>query len=216
MYLLRRNALLYAIYWAVMFTVLMVFMGSFDVFGPWILETGRASAWSLTVDTAPGWFMFVMGIISAVMHLPVAVAHGVTRREFTIGAGVFAVATAVLFQLMKTVGTLLEAMVYGSRGLMDQLTEPYPWPTMSGALVDMGKGLAFMLSGWLVALVFYRLKIWWALLLSPFATIPVSAGTGMAYTPWDMHWAFITAMLAAAALAGYLTAGGLAVKPKKA
>lgn len=216
LYLLRRNVFVYAIYWAVMYSVLMVFMGTFDVFGPWILDTDRASAWSLTTDVAPGWFMFVMGIIAAVMHLPIAIAHGVTRREFTVGAGVFALATAVLFQAMKTLGTLLEAMAYGSRGLMEQLTVPYPWPSVSGALSDMAKGLAFMVSGWLVGLVFYRLRIWWALLVSPLATIPVSVGMGMAYTPEDLHWTLIAAMIAAAAVAGYLAARGLAVRPKRA
>jgi hypothetical protein len=216
LYLLRRHALIYSIYWSVMFGVLMVFMGTFDVFGPWILETGRASAWSLAIDVAPSWFMLAMGIVAAVMHLPIAIAHGITRRDFCIGAAVFAIATAVIFQVMKIVGLLLEAWAYQARGLMERLAEPYPWPTVGSTLTDMGRGLAFMLGGWLVALVFYRLRFWWALLVSPIATIPVSSGTGMAYTPWDVHWAFIGAMLVVSAAAGYLAARGLAVKPKKA
>lgn len=214
-YLLRRHALLYGFYWAVMFGVLLAFLGSFDLFGPWILQTDSASAWSLAVDVAPGWFLFAMGIVAAVMHLPVAIAHGITRRDFSIGAGVFAVASVALFQLMKIVGLLLEALAYEARGLMDQITRPFPWPTLGGTLTEMSSGLAFMLSGWLVALAFYRLRIWWALLVAPFAMIPVGSGTGTVYTPFDVPWAFIIAMLAAAAVAGYLAVRGLAVRPKK-
>jgi hypothetical protein len=216
LYLLRRHTLLYSIYWSVMFGVLVVFLGSFDVFGPWILNTDNASAWSLTIDVAPAWFMFAMGIVAAVGHLPIAIAHGVTRREFCVGAGLFAIATAVIFQVMKVIGLMLEAWAYEVRGMMDTLTQPYPWPTIGSSLTEMGKGLAFMLGGWMVALVFYRLRVWWALLLSPIATIPVSSGTGMAYTPWDVHPAFIAAMLAASAVAAYLAARGLAIRPKKA
>jgi hypothetical protein len=216
LYLLRRHALIYTIYWSVMFSVLLIFVGSFDVFGPWIIQADRASAWSLAVDVAPPWFMFAMGIVAVVMHLPVAIAHGVTRREFTIGAGVFALATVVLFQAMKVLGLLAEVMIYELTGLMDQLTVPYPWPALGATLIDMSKGLAFMLSGWLVGLVFYRLRIWWALLVSPLALLPISSGTGTAYTPWDVHWAFITAMLAASATAAYLGARGFALRPRKA
>jgi hypothetical protein len=216
LYLLRRHAFLYGIYWAVMFAVLMIFMASFEVFGPWIHQAGRASAWTMTVEVAPQWFIFAMGVVAATVHLPIAIAHGVTRREFVLGAGVFALATVVLFQAMEILGLLVEVMVYESRGLMEQITEPYPWPTPRGILTDLAYGLGFMLSGWLIGLAFYRLKAWWALLLTPLALLPVTSGMGTAYTSWDVHWAFITAMLAASATAACLGARTFAVKPRKA
>jgi len=220
MYLLRRHTFLYSLYWSVMYLVLVGFLVSFEVFGPWILQTPSASAWSLAVNVAPGWFAFVMGIITASSHMPIAIANGVTRRDFSIGAGVFALATVCLFEILKMVGLAVEALVFHATGLMDRLTVPFPWPTVGGVLSDMAKGLGFMLSGWLIALVFYRLRIWWALLLAPLAGIPLSGGMELisyeATWSLELHWTFLGGIVAVSAVVAYLAAQGLAVKPKKA
>lgn len=215
LYLLRRHALLYCFYWSVMFGVLAVFLASFDVFGHWIDQTDQASAWSMTVNVAPAWFVFAMGIVLVAMHLPIAIANGITRRRFCLGAAVFVVATAVLFALMKVVGLVLEAWVYQRKGLMDEITVPYPWPTVGGVLTDVFVYLSFMLAGALVSLVFYRLRIWWALLLAPLATLPLGI-SGMRYADFQPHWTAFAAVAAVWAAAGFLAAQGVAVRPKKA
>jgi hypothetical protein len=213
-YLLRRHAPIYIIWWSIMFTTLVLLVASLQIFGPWIVDADYASAWSLAVNAAPGWFFFVIGILLAGTYLPVGIAHGITRRDFVISAGLFGLISAGLFELMKVIGLLLEALAYNIFGIMDKITEPFPWPTLGGALIDVLKYLGFLSSGWLVALVFYRLRIWWALLLTPFATIPLSAG--MEFSSYVPQWWAVVAIVAVSGVASYLAVRGLAVKPKKA
>lgn len=214
LHLLRRHALLYSLYWSVMFAVLAGFLTSFEVFGHWIVQTEYASAWLLAVNAAPGWFVFVMGIVVATVHLPIGIANGVTRRDYCAGAALFAIATCVLFELAKVVGLLVEALAYNINGIMDEVTVPYPWPTVDSTLAGILGSLGFMLTGWLIALVFYRLRIWWALVLAPLASLPLS-GNGMKYTSIQVHWSVVLAVVAVWAVAGYLAARGVALKPKK-
>ncbi|HZM78535.1 MAG TPA: hypothetical protein VFC19_22645 [Candidatus Limnocylindrales bacterium] len=218
-YLLRRHRLIFGIYWGIMLLVLAALVTSLKVFGLWIVEAERASAWALAANVAPGWFVFVIGIILASVYLPVGIAHGITRRDFAIGAGLFAVATSVLFELMKIAGQLLEALAYNMFGIMEEIAEPYPWPTAGGALTEVLGYLGFMCSGWLSALIFYRMRIWWALLVAPFAAIPLSGGMEFISTETDWshkpHWSFITLIVAGSVVAAYLAVRGLALKPKK-
>lgn len=212
LYLLRRHRPIYIIWWSIMFVVLALLVVSLKVFGPWIVKTGYASVWSLPVNAAPGWFFFVIGIILVSTYLPVGIAHGITRRDYAIGAGLFALASAVLFELLKIVGLLLEVLAYELFGIMDEITEPYPWPTLGGSLLDTLGYLGFASSGWLIALVFYRLRIWWALLAAPFAAIPLSSGMELKF---DLHWSIEAVIVAVSGIAGYLAVRGLAVKPKR-
>jgi hypothetical protein len=214
-YLMRRHRLVYGIYWGVMLLVLALLVTSLEMFGLWVLDAEGASAWALAVNVAPGWFVFVIGIILASTFLPVGIAHGITRRDFARGAGLFALATAVLFALLKIVGQLLEALAYNVLGFMEEITEPYPWPTPGGALTDVLSYLGFMISGWLFALIFYRFRVWWALLLAPFAVIPLSSATEMGVR-LNLHWSVTTLIVAFSGAAAYLATRGLAVKPRKA
>lgn len=211
-HLLRRFRLVYGIYWGVMLLVLVALVTSLEVFGPWVVDAERASAWELAANVAPGWFVFVIGIMLASTFLPIGIAHGMTRRDFALGAGQFAVATAVLFALLKIVGQLLEALAYNMLGIMGEITKPYPWPTLGGALVDVLGYLGFMSSGWLFALIFYRLRVWWALALAPLAMIPLSSAMEMNL---NLHWSITVVIVAVSGAAAYVAAQGLAVKPRK-
>lgn len=208
MHLLRRHLLLYSIFWTVLLSLLGGSLVIYEVFGNPIGKE-LASFWSLLANVAPVWFVFVMGIVLASRHLPIGIAHGITRRGFSAGAGVFLLATCVLFGLLNVALRILEA--YKGIAVMDELNLPYPMPTFRSTLSDILLYLAFILSGWLIGLTFYRLPFWWAVAVAPFAVLPLAS----AMEP-SLHWTLNPAVVAAAGVAAYLAGQGVAIRPRKA
>lgn len=111
------------------------------------------------------WWPFVIAIIMSSAHLPVHLAHGMTRRACT---------WAVL-----AVGALLvERVVYDRLGWTPALAAGnVTGPLRSGELAfGAGLGLVFfaaMLSGLLVGVVYYRVGGWWGTLALPLTLLPV-------------------------------------------
>ncbi|WP_117211758.1 hypothetical protein [Allorhizocola rhizosphaerae] len=215
-HLARGYRVVYAWFWGLVALVFTGLMVSLTIFGPWVVGTGESSAWGLVAGQAPAWFLFTMGIMLATTGLPVAVANGVTRREYTVAAGIFTVVSSVLFGLLILVGHALEILVYRANGIMAALTEPYPAPT----LATFGRGvlqhLAFMVTGYLIGLCFYRLRVWWAIAVTPVAMIPVFAGNDQAdVTRFGGVW-LVLAVACAAGVAAYLLARSVPIRSKKA
>ncbi|MFC3890998.1 hypothetical protein ACFOWZ_05885 [Lentzea rhizosphaerae] len=74
------------------------------------------SGWNVLGSQVARWFVFWAGIYVIHNALPVAVAHGRTRREF-LAAGVgFSVVLAFVLSLIVWVGFLVEGVVYSAMG----------------------------------------------------------------------------------------------------
>jgi hypothetical protein len=74
------------------------------------------SAWNVVTSQIARWFLFWIGIYVIHNLLPIAVAHGRTRREFLLAASGFTVVLALVMALLGWLGFLAEAGIYS---LMD-------------------------------------------------------------------------------------------------
>ena len=217
-HLFRGYRRVYAWFWGVMTLVFIGLMLSFEMAGPWIADDEHTSAWGLISLQAPGWFLFVVAIIWATMALPVAVAHGVTRKAFCVGAAWFGLLSAVGFGLVMTAGHLLEYEIYQRNGILTLLTAPYPVPTVRGTLWTIVSCAGFLIGGWLIGLAFYRLPVWAAILLIPLFAVP--AGGGL-LVPYGAQWPggrelFAAIAIGAGTVAAYLLARTTPIRPRKA
>ena len=216
----------YGIFMSIMILVMAGLALSFEVFGHYTLDDQRSSVWETVGLQAPRWFMFVIGIMLATVNLPVLVAHGITRRVFARGALVFAVASSAAFSLLMLMGFVVERAVYTANGMMAAI-DNYPLAKVTDAsrfYVEITlAGLLFMLSGWVIGLLFYRLRIWLALLALPVVTLPVIGGIAMGMSTIAgvrMSFANVVLIQLAAVLIvialGYFLGRDVAIKPKKA
>jgi hypothetical protein len=74
------------------------------------------SAWNIVASQIGPWFLLWIGVYVIHNMLPVAVAHGRTRREFLLAASGFSVVLAVVMTLLERLGFLVEGGIYS---LMD-------------------------------------------------------------------------------------------------
>ncbi|WP_329790386.1 hypothetical protein V1227_00405 [Lentzea sp. DG1S-22] len=74
------------------------------------------SAWNVAASQIGPWFLLFIGVYAIHNMLPIAVAHGRTRREFLVAASVFSVVLAVLMTAVEWLGFLVEGGIYS---LMD-------------------------------------------------------------------------------------------------
>lgn len=216
----------YGIFMSIMVLMMAGLALSFEVFGHYALDDQRSSVWETVGLQAPRWFLFVIGIMLATVNLPVLVAHGITRRLFARGALVFAVASSAAFSVLMLMGFVVERAVYSANGMMAAIDD-YPLAKVSDAgrfYVEITlAGLLFLLSGWVIGLLFYRLRVWLALLALPVVTLPVIGGIAMGVsTMAGVEMSFVNvvviqlaAVLVVSALV-YFLGRDVAIKPKKA
>ncbi|MET9231136.1 hypothetical protein [Lentzea sp. NPDC003310] len=74
------------------------------------------SAWNVAASQVGPWFLLFIGVYMIHNALPIAVAHGRTRREFLGAASAFSVVLALLMTLAEWLGFLVEGGIYA---LMD-------------------------------------------------------------------------------------------------
>ncbi|MCX2954033.1 hypothetical protein [Lentzea sp. NEAU-D7] len=74
------------------------------------------SAWNVVTSQIARWFLFAIGVYVIHNLLPIAVAHGRTRREFLLAASGFTVVLALGMALLGWLGFLVEGGIYS---LMD-------------------------------------------------------------------------------------------------
>jgi hypothetical protein len=217
-HLFRGYRTVYAWFWSIFLLIFFAVM----VISVNLARSGESDAgpslWANAGAQAPRWFLFVMGIMWATTNLPVLVANGVTRRRFFGGAMLFGLASSVVFTLMVTIGFAIERQLFADRGL---LAADYPLNTAGDFARYTGEMtlilMGFILTGWVVGLLFYRLRPWTALLLLPLAMLPVIVGVfGGSTSPISLSPLLALATVAAAALAAYLLVRAVPIRAKKA
>lgn len=216
-YLFTGLRKIYLLFWGVMAVVFIGLLVVVNTFGPWDGDDGPTSAWSTVGSQAPMWFLFTIGIMLSTVSLPVVVAHGITRRAYCLGAAIFAVISAVLFGLLVVLGYGVEYLAYDAMGVLSELDNPYPVPTVSQAFRTVLSGLGFVLSGWVVGLCFYRLSVWLALASLPLAVVPIVVGLQLPAVDRFSGDVFASLIVVLGmAVAGYLLARNVPLRPKKA
>ncbi|MDX8054140.1 hypothetical protein SK571_32620 [Lentzea sp. BCCO 10_0798] len=83
------------------------------------------SAWNVVTSQIARWFLFWIGIYVIHNLLPIAVAHGRTRREFLAAGSAFSVVLALLMTLFAWLGFLVEGGIYS---LMDWRADEHGLP----------------------------------------------------------------------------------------
>jgi hypothetical protein len=66
------------------------------------------SAWNVVTSQIARWFLFWVGIYVIHNQLPIAVAHGRTRRSFLVAASAISVVLALVMTVIAGVGFVLD------------------------------------------------------------------------------------------------------------
>lgn len=178
--LLRGYSLMIGFCWAVTGLIVAIVVVSTTLAGE-VTE----SLWLNTGSTQPRYFLLAMGVMLAATHLPVYVAHGVTRRLFLVAGVGFTVAVSAAFAAITVIGFGLERLLFSWQGTLDRLPEPYPMNTLGDglrvALALALLGTVYLCCGWLIGSIYYRYGAWFGTLLIPAAAVPLfvaEAGIG--------------------------------------
>jgi hypothetical protein len=171
--LLRRGAAL-ASFFAVSAVVLVAGLVAI------LAATGSVdrSGWTTLTTSAVKYWMLVLGILIGTAYLRPMVAHGVTRRHFMAGAGLFIAAETVAFAVFGVLGYAVERAIYDAAGWLPGLDEPYPVNSPADAARRFGMMLALYLSyalvGWLISVNYLRYGGWLGTALVAPAILPAA------------------------------------------
>jgi hypothetical protein len=145
----------------------------------WAIEL-NFSFWLAIVGSAAKYWTLVVGIMLVSMQMRQFVTNGVTRREFAIGAGLFALIVATAFAAVVVLGHWLEGAMVGAIG---ERGDPYPVLSAGELLGEFGRvlpqSLAWMMTGALIAIGFYRFRVRLALIVMVLGAVPAGVVEGL-------------------------------------
>ncbi|TDD13818.1 hypothetical protein E1218_33975 [Kribbella turkmenica] len=153
------------------------------------LATGgiEHSTWDYGTQS-PKYFSMALGITVTPAFFSLLIAQGVTRRMFSVAAGIYltgaAVATAALWVLVYQV----EHGLYDWRGWAQTLANPHLFGDTSQAGLIFAEFFLLILSheaaGWLLGITFYRFGFWRGVALLPLAVVPAAAAEFLLIAQW--------------------------------
>jgi len=173
--------------------------------------------WFLIVYTARYWCS-VIGILLVVAFMRPYLANGVTRRDYTLGAGMFGLTGAVYFTVVLGVGQVIERWAYDAAGFTPDSYDALSLLDVVGRVLPLF--LAYLVSGALIGAAYYR----FGALLGTLLLVPVILPTVL--TEWMIGFDgeddnplpylpsifIVLAALVLAALALRLTTRSLAIR----
>jgi hypothetical protein len=208
--------------------------GCWAVIATVIIAVGHsdASVWHWFATSPSKYFLMVIVIITTAVYLPVFIGHGVTRRQFALGAAAFFGGTVLAFAGIVLLGYVAEVIMYAATGQFGVRDYGYPlrWAGdgftvfAQAALTHAG----FVCTGWLIGASFYRFGPWLGTLLIPPCALP-GFGTDLAFggarsavrltqmvdiapAMWRAGFLIGLALVAAGVGAGYLLVRDVAVR----
>lgn len=124
------------------------------------------------------WWPFVIAIIMTSTHLPVNLAHGMTRGACIRAALATTLIIGGLNTVLAMVALLVERAVYERLGWTPALSAGNVTGSLDGGEVGFAAGLAVvfvaaMISGLLVGVVYYRVGGWWGTIALPLTLLPL-------------------------------------------
>jgi uncharacterized membrane protein len=214
----------------------MVMVVAFLVVGIVIqLATGGVdhSMWDYGA-ASPKYFSMAIGITITPAYFALLVAQGVTRRMFSVAAGIYLTGAAIATAVVWVVVYQLEHVLYNWQGWSETLSNPHLFTSASQPGLIFTEYFLLILSheatGWLLGIAFLRFGFWRGVLLLPLAVIPALVGEFMVVAQWlaailtDAGYhrpplaVAVPAVLVASALgvyAGYRMLQPMALKPAK-
>jgi hypothetical protein len=134
------------------------------------------------------WYLFVFGIVFTTGYFPLAVAHGMTRRDVLAVFGLSALAVSVVWAMLMTAGLVIERAAYAWLGWTYTLRGPHLFDggyDVGGMLAEYGLiFLSYLVSGSLIAAAYYRFGSWRGTLLLPLTLLPLVGIEAVLSTGW--------------------------------
>ncbi|MFB6722138.1 hypothetical protein ACFCV3_18325 [Kribbella sp. NPDC056345] len=171
------------VYWGVMLIAFMV--------GGLILQyltdgTGN-SVWDYGTQS-PKYFSMAVGISLVPAYVNALVAQGVTRRMFSVAAGIFLTVAALLTAVIWVVGYQIERVVYDWQGWSQAMENRHLFSSTSEVGLIFAEFALLVVSheatGWLLGVTFYRLGFWRGLAMIPLSLVPAAATEFLLVAQW--------------------------------
>ncbi|MDX6279147.1 MAG: hypothetical protein QOH03_218 [Kribbellaceae bacterium] len=183
---------------------------------------------------SPKYFSSAIGITLAPALFNLLIAHGVTRRMFSVAAGILLVGAAAATALLWVVAYQVERVIYDWAGLTQALANPHLFTRTTQAGLIFTEFFLLIVAheaaGWLIGISFYRFGFWKGLLLLPLGVLPAVAAelllvaqwlaealrsTGYQRPPLAIGVPGVLAVSALGLYFGYLLLRPMALKPAK-
>jgi hypothetical protein len=145
------------------------------------------SIWETSFDGVGQYFPLAVGIGLMSLHLPVFVAHGVTRRNFGVGSLWFVLVFTLISAVGLTLGYVVEDLIFAIAHRTPVLHSPQLFTATDQFAVIFGQSvlqvLAYLVSGWLIGAGFRRFGVYGLLLLIP-GLLPIAGLGALIRTGW--------------------------------
>ncbi|GAA0956783.1 hypothetical protein GCM10009554_66630 [Kribbella koreensis] len=137
---------------------------------------------------SPKYFSAAIGITLAPALFNLLIAHGVTRRMFSVAAGILLVGAAAATALLWVVAYQIERVIYDWAGLTQTLANPHLFTKTSQVGLIFTEFFLLIIAheaaGWLIGISFYRFGFWKGLLLLPLGVLPAAAAELLLVAQW--------------------------------
>jgi hypothetical protein len=168
--------------------------------------------WVLVVGSAVKYWLLVVGTLLSALNLRTFVANGITRRDFTAGAALFGIVSAVVLALVVLLGHIVESVAIAGVAGHVPLTVGV---ALGGFARSVPAILAFGVSGWLIGAGYYRFHPFIGTALLAPALIPAGLTVWLLSLdditpPSDAplpYWPAVAIVLAAVAIAYWAVRG---------
>lgn len=137
---------------------------------------------------SPKYFSSAIGITLAPALFNLLIAHGVTRRMFSVAASIILVGAAAATALLWVVAYQVERVIYDWAGLTQVLANPHLFTKTSQVGLIFTEFFLLIIAheaaGWLIGISFYRFGFWKGLLLLPLGVLPAVAAELLLVAQW--------------------------------
>ncbi|MET9271310.1 hypothetical protein [Kribbella sp. NPDC003557] len=170
-------------YWAVM--VVALFLGGLLI---QLVTSGvTSSAWDYGTQS-PKYFSMAVGITVTPAYFALLISQGITRRMFSLAAGIYLAGAAAVTSLLWVLVYQVERLLYAAQDWPDKLTNPHLFTSTTQAGLIFAEFFLLILShevtGWLLGITFVRFGVWRGILLLPLALLPAAAAEFLLVAQW--------------------------------
>ncbi|MEU8226674.1 hypothetical protein [Kribbella sp. NPDC048915] len=170
-------------YWIVM--VVALFFGGLLL--QLLVDGVSSSAWDYGTQS-PKYFSMALGVTVAPACFALLVTQGITRRMFSVAAGIYLIGAAAASALLWVLMYQGERLLYSAAGWPDKLTNNHLFTDTTQAGLIFAEFFLLILShevaGWLVGIAFLRFGSWRGIMMLPLALLPAVAAEFLLVAQW--------------------------------
>jgi hypothetical protein len=137
---------------------------------------------------SPKYFSAAIGITLTPAIFSLLIAHGVTRRMFSIASSIILTGAATATALLWVLSYQVERGIYDWAGLTQTLSNPHLFTRTTQVGLIFAEFFLLTLShevaGWLIGIGFFRFGFWKGLALLPLALVPAAAAELLLVAQW--------------------------------